>query len=425
MLPRAMKHFYSFLYRRYPFTFAGTLLFLVSLYILSSAFLTGNEYGMILSLLALVLLTILITLSKIQAFRMGRLQINWDAAHPPMARLKGEDQVFYITEAKAFYFFRIHFLLQGTLRAGQNADLFLRTEGAVTAGGELRIPLYFPVSGLLESTGRMLIRDVFGLVRAPFGQEESRQITVLPPVFTDKPVLKYENMASMDTTKKQQSSDEEKYYMREYAPGDRMKDINWKASMRISELITRISPLSPEKSHLMQVEFRHYRDGKQDSAESILHLNYLKSWLLSFLLNMKKRYPDSRFRVLTAGGASHLEDQKDIEAFARTLGELTFVPASGAHLDRDASHQEKFVFITDFDSTLHGILNDNMALKLNIFKTTKARGSKVRRIRFFERNAPELTGGRWLMRRERAGNFHAPPSGSGVIVVEEKIQVKL
>ena len=41
-----------------------------------------------------------------------------------------------------------------------------------------------------------------------------------------------------DTTQRAQTADEEKYFMREYMPGDRMKDINWKASSRLDQLNT-------------------------------------------------------------------------------------------------------------------------------------------------------------------------------------------
>ena len=92
--------------------------------------------------------------------------------------------------------------------------------------------------------------------------------------------------------------------MREYVPGDRMKDINWKATSRLGELITRISPLTQEQTQLLHVVLRRYRRRGGETMTALLHLDFVKSWLLTFLRVVKQQHPEFTFLVDT-GGESH------------------------------------------------------------------------------------------------------------------------
>ena len=58
-----------------------------------------------------------------------------------------------------------------------------------------------------------------------------------------------------------------------------MKDINWKTSSRLNQLITRISPLALDKEMLLQISFRHYKFDTKETLSSTLHLEYLKRGL--------------------------------------------------------------------------------------------------------------------------------------------------
>jgi uncharacterized protein (DUF58 family) len=65
-------------------------------------------------------------------------------------------------------------------------------------------------------------------------------------LFPEKTQIHILPATTQESLRNIQTSDQEKYFMREYIPGDRLKDINWKSSIKLNELITRISPSSPE-----------------------------------------------------------------------------------------------------------------------------------------------------------------------------------
>ena len=110
--------------------------------------------------------------------------------------------------------------------------------------------------------------------------------------------------AGFDTTQRARTSDEEQYFMREYMPGDRMKDINWKATSRLGELITRISPITQEQTQELHVVLRRYRRRGGETLTAVLHLDFIKSWLLTFLRVVKQHHPEYVF-VVDSGGESH------------------------------------------------------------------------------------------------------------------------
>jgi hypothetical protein len=251
-------------------------------------------------------------------------------------------------------------------------------------------------------------------------------LPVLPPIFPDRPSGNIAMMQSFESSQKQQSSDEEKYYMREYMPGDRMKDINWKASFRISEMITRISPMSPEQSKLITIEFRNYSYMKHDSLESIIHLNFLKSWLVSFLYAMKNTYPDYRFRVVTSEGHTLIEDKKDIDRFTRTLAGIFYCdPARDLKADETAS-VERYVFSTPYDRGLAGYLGSHAGIRYHVFRTSfRPVAGKIRRIRFFENAEPGLLPGPWIFRLPGRRDLRPSASARGGVMIEEGIRTTL
>ncbi len=404
----------------YPFTITGSILFLSALYLAGLAFGTSNIYAFLFSALSFLLLFVLAFDGRLQAMRLQTMDVVWEARGGLIARQPEAKQSLHLGEARPHYFYRFHFVIRGTLKAGRNATFLIREEGSSSRGGEIDIPVYFPLCGPVDVTGRLLLRDVFGFTRTRIGRAQPRRFVVQPPLLADKPLPQFRNAASFESSQRFRNSDEEKYYMREYQPGDRLKDLNWKASFRFGEMITRISPKSPEESKLLHLEFRHFHPGAVDTPAALMHLNFLKSWLLAFLFQVKREFPEFRFRVVTADEVYLVESEDDIERFGETLAAIPFV--RGKHVVPVAGSGERFVFSTPFDTGL----NDSIVpgVIFNIFRTNFPSSSEARRVRLLPMEQEHLPiPGPWIFRRESARP--APSVQGGGRFMEEKLKVSL
>lgn len=394
----------NFLDRAYPFTAAGSLLTAAAVYLLGFGFGSGNLIAFILGAFALLLLTILVVDARLQAFRLHQLEPAWESAGGLYARLIDVTQTIHLGEIRPHYFYRFHFLISGELRAGREASLRFSEEAAGSREGAIDMPLYFPVSGVARVRGRLYLKDVFGLTRTRVGLEQERTLHVRPPALPGKPAFSFQNTASLESVKRARASDEEKYYMREYQPGDRLKDINWKASFKINELITRISPRSPDESKLLHVELRNFNAAERDSPEAIMHLNYAKSWLVSFLYQVKREHPDFQFRVVSADWVELIVSDSDIERLSHHLAELDFVKPRA--MPQTQPVQERFVFTTAYDVQL--AQNFDRGATVHLFRTTApgADRSKVRSVRFMPVEYANAWPAPWVFRRA------SPPPGA-------------
>ena len=258
---------------------------------------------------------------------------------------------------------------------GRGAGVRLARSLSFAAAGTHPLPLSLPLCGQLSAQGRFSVRDLFGLTRARFGEEPERSLTVLPAWLSPEPPRLVEPAGGFEDKSLRRASEEEKYFMREYQPGDRFRDINWKVSSRLQELITRISPVTQEKTRLLAVDFRHYRAAGAESLESVLHLDYLKSWLLAFLRGLKSANERLQFRVRTGAGSSLLATEEDIERFAVELSGLHYQSDPGPGVEEAG---ELFVFSTPFDRGLPLFLAARPLARAQVFRTVR-RPAGIRR----------------------------------------------
>ena len=414
----------------YPFTTTGTLLFLAALYLAGYTFGTLNVFSAIFSGLSLFLLFVLVLDGRLQSLRLREPDVVWENSGPLVARMPDAKQRLHLGTVQPHYFYRFHFVIRGPFEAGRGVRFLLREEGASSRGSEIEIPLYFPVAGVARVRGRMYLKDVFGLTRVRLGRDQHRSLYVQPPLLPGKSPMRFRNAASFESTRRQQNADEEKYYMREYQPGDRLKDLNWKASFRIGEMITRIAPKSPEESRLLHVEFRNFSTTELDSPAALLHLNFLKSWLLAFLSQVKREYPEFHFRVVTAREVFLIESETDLHNFATQTAMIHYV--RGGVLPQTTSATEKFIFTGPYDKALTGSLQAGVVY--NVFRTIDARraGSqpqpqtKPRPVRFLPLEHRVPYPGWWLFRRDKKdATLAAAPSVPGGKVLEERLRVSI
>jgi uncharacterized protein (DUF58 family) len=356
--------------RLYPLTLAGTLAAAAAFFLLGRGLAQANPYAVFLALLAAVVLTLLVVAGRLLAAACARRQFQWDCSATLIARRPGTEQAIQAPEARLPPFFRVQFRFSGQLAAGNGAWVRLARSLSFALPGTHPLPLYLPLCGELTARGHFLVRDVFGLTRARFGEELQRFLTVLPAWIAPGPPRLVEPAGGFEDKSLRKASEEEKYFMREYQPGDRFRDINWKVSSRLQELITRISPVTQEKTRLLAVDFRHYRPAGPESLESVLHLDYLKSWLLAFLRGLKAANERLQFRVRTAAGSRLLATAEDIEAFAEELSGLAYQSDPGPGTEEAG---ELFVFSTPFDKGLPLYLAARPLARAQVFRTVRAR----------------------------------------------------
>jgi len=400
----------------YPLTFAGSCVLGLSLYLFYYGALKANAYALFFSVLSLVVLTLLFLDGVFQALRALGIHLMWDSA-PLVSRFPGSFQKVITGQISLHPFYRLHFILTGRLQAGRGAQMFVHSEGVSATGGEILVPVYFPVCGEFFADGRLFIRDIFGFTKARIAYQEGRTVVVRAPFFPMDLPVRLQSIFHTDGAKKKNTSEEEKYYMREYIPGDRLKDINWKASFKIQELITKISPVSPEETRLLHISFRNYAPAGTDTLESIMHLNYLKSWLISFIASVKKEHPDYRFRIATGSGALFVETDADLAGLSRDISALTYAP-EGRHLDESEKNaHEIFIFTTRFDTGLPAYLGLHPHVNFHVFRTNHGKPGRV--IRFFGEDMTCLPGP-WVFR------YGHRPEAPGVraSLVEENLNVK-
>ncbi len=401
---------------RWPLSAAGSLLVALLIPLIVQGLGARNPYALAIGLFGLLTLLLLSIAGRIQANARADLPVQWDSTRPVYARSGACEQRIECARAPMAPFFRMHADLRGSLRVGERARLGVVEEISSRDGSTLPLQLEFPVSGLLELTARLAVKDLFGLTRSRFGADHARSMVVQPAPFPDIKPTPLRAIQGEEETSRHTQSDEERYFMREYAPGDRFRDINWKSSSRLQELVTRISPVTQEKTQVVQVEFRHYIGGSRDSLDTVVHLDFLKSWLLTFLRRQKRDNPKYAFRVLTGRGVFELDSEDDIERFGQDLALIRGQGDPGSDAGRDDGG-EVFVFSTPFDRYLPQALSFYRKAQVWLCRTVTPEG------RDGAKDAVQVPFGAWVLggrsplfpgpwvllrRRERSGPVALP-----------------
>ena len=352
----------------YPFTIPGTVSFGLIMYLIGAGYTQKNPYALFLSFAGLLLLTILIVLTRIQAYRLGKEQLIWDASTAMYAAKEGGMERFYTGGFTAWFFFRVHVCLRGKLVLGDGVSFRVLREHSFTGEGALELPLDFPCTGTYVGEAVYSIKDVFGLVRARAGIPIARSIPVQPSLLPGEIPVHIQISGGEDDTQPRKSSDEEKYYQREYIPGDRFRDINWKATSRIGEMFTRISPVTEEQTKLVLVDFRHFSPELRFTRDHAAHIEYVKRWCVSFLWKVKNKQPEFQFIVHTGYGAFAVETSADVQRLSIGMSGLFFMHDPG--LQKDLSGiGDVYVFTTPFDSSLKRALQEYSGKRVNIMTT--------------------------------------------------------
>ena len=363
--------------RYYPFTVVGTLVFGIGVVFVARGTLVGDVYRMTLGVLAVAAPVVLGVLARVQSGRFTDIDVSWDTSRDTVATMTDPRRWGHmnvgVSGISPWFFYRLHARVSGTVAVGTRARLHFYEDIAVAESRTLRVPLAIPLPGTARLTGRLQVGDVFGLSRANLG-DPTRLSTPVPPGMPRAPQL-IQSVATSgeEESTRTRSPEEERYYMREYIPGDRFRDINWKASSRIRELFTRISPETQEQSRTITIYLRHFADSSRPTLEAIAHGAYIRGWVIAFMRTLMSQEPGISFRVVTARGTTPCVDEDAVDTFAWSIADLGLEPEPPMlEIDRAAAHA--VVFTTPLDRTLDAFAARLPKASVTLFSTQFAGG---------------------------------------------------
>jgi len=272
-------------------------------------------------------------------------------------------------------FFRMHFMVKGKFYPSGNdardhvKESFFGSGCPVSAETSVskretaaEFLLDFPMSGVFNGNGFCRLKDIFGFYSFPCGIPVSRILKVRSsPCFGKKYHVNAQSGA--EDKRNKTSSDEERYYMREYTPGDRFRDINWKSSDKIDTLITRISPDNQEKISRIEIFFRNYGPVNKPSLEALWLLDRAKARLTYFLRSLMEQHQSKFIFCVSSALDAHgnnciweIEDDKDLDYFLEDFAGLSFIPPQN-EITAPQGTGDMYVFSTACDIVLPGFIS--------------------------------------------------------------------
>ena len=382
------------------FTPAGAAFLVIALVILIRSLLARNSYEIALSCAALLLLLFTGIFGVWKSRKFESLEPGWKPPFPMTANA-GEETLITGLDTPVPLFFRLHFIVRGRFfPEGFNNNERLSEDaltGKIFSGGcpvsaetsvprgqtQILLPFDFPMSGIFHGDGFCRLRDIFGFFSFPCGKTQRRTVNIRSaPCFGKNYHINAQSGA--EDRRNKHTTNEERYYMREYTPGDRFRDINWKSSEKVDSLITRISPDNQEKISRIEVYFRNYgpananyrEQGKNKkekrlknkrrrsnnnkpqsiSLEALWLLDRAKARLSHFLRSIMEQNSSFIFSVRTAQGKWEIEDQDDLDAFLEELAGFSFSPPQNEGAAPVSSQGELYVFSTACDFGLPGFI---------------------------------------------------------------------
>ncbi|MDR1933625.1 MAG: DUF58 domain-containing protein [Spirochaetales bacterium] len=352
----------------------GLFVLAAGLWVLARGLAYRDPYEIILAGAALLVWCLLFAVGFCGAKRLDLVQPAWAPPVPLTAGRGGGVHLVTGPEAGSPWFFRLHFLVKGEFLPAADRRFLISAEAV--GGGEAGLSLAFPMSGVFHGAGFLCLRDVFGFFSFVCAQPLHRSFPIQPEAFHKKPLVRIDPFSGAEDKQSRSQNDEERYYMREYAPGDRFRDINWKTSERLATLITRISPHTQEKTRLVHVGFRNYGPAAGATLLSLWLLDRTKARLAMFLRTLKEEHPEFIFHISTATDERTIQSGEEVAAFLDELAAMEYRPAAGSGALQQGG--ELYLFSTAFDTGLPGLLAARAEAPSYVFLTMPARRARLR-----------------------------------------------
>jgi len=322
-----------------PFlTPVGAVVLFASLFILIRSLIARNSYEIVIASGILLLLLIFFIIGVWKSKKLKSSEPGWKPPFPmtanPVFKQTGFANAGDKTQITGLdgnipLFFRLHYFIKGRFFPSGSSSNFIKkcyvsVETSVPQGNNsAELALNFPMSGVFQGEGYCRLRDIFGFFSFHCAVPQSGTIKVRSaPCFGSK--IHINAQSGAEDQRNKPSADVERYYMREYTPGDRLRDINWKSSDKIDTLITRISTDNQEKISRIEVHFRNY--GKIKTLEALWLLDRAKARLSYFLRSIMELNTSFIFDISTANGDWEIKDQNELDVFLEELTAFSFMP---------------------------------------------------------------------------------------------------
>ena len=385
--------------QKQPFTLFGFIFFVVIIFILIRSLSSGNMYEIVLAAGALLFLSGLGFSGLWARRKLTALEPLWKPPVPLTAVMRGNGSgsnaggvgggsssyggnadkwQVSCSVSKLPLFYRLHFLLRGSFLP-QGTSLKTAVFSQCVLGKNMNSAIFnldFPLGGILQGKGSLRLRDVFGIFSFYTGSPYEQVLTVRSSPSENKP-FRIQPASGAEDRRNKSSTDEERYYMREYAPGDRLRDINWKSSEKIDTLITRISPDNQEKVSLIEIVFRNYGP-KNPSIGDLWLLDRAKARLCWFINTLAAELNSLGsgageninyiFHISCEGREWELQSMDEIDSFPGELAALSFAPVNAESPPMPSADKgDIYIFSTSCDTGLPAFLLSKAAQKTTLF----------------------------------------------------------
>ncbi|MFP4383417.1 MAG: DUF58 domain-containing protein [Spirochaetia bacterium] len=362
----------KFFTANFPLTYGGTLFFLIAVITLFSGITRNSSAAALVGFLGLFLLGILLLFSLSAKRRRSAGEVSWFLPNPIRTFSANQKLRVTLPWKNAPMFFRYHHSFFGRNISGTEIIEPFRFGGTSSPGGTFQFTVYFRFSGLLSGYTAVHLRDIFGLTKSLLQVSEKKSVPVVPGIISNIPKESAESSSGTGEDQLKRISEDMKYFMREYIPGDRYRDINWKATLRVEELITRTAPVTNREVKIIPVFLLHActEDAERYRFyEAALHLEATKSWLLTFISRILDEESDYIFDIYTDTRTMRVQDHDDLEMVYQMLGGTGFVRRM--HIQPAELPQGAVIFTTPYQP---GIFSGALPGGCRVMKTVSWNG---------------------------------------------------
>lgn len=172
---------------------------------------------------------------------------------------------------------------------------------------------------LVCRTRRVWVSDYLGLISIPRFWKEQAKITVVPQAAVPNRLPSINQLLSTSSRPKPGGGYAERYELRDYRPGDSLRQIHWKLTAKSNEPIVR-EPQEPDRGAVvLSLDI----SGTPDEIDRILEKTlFLSGWLLRQELHHEVRW------VNALGNVAHpMTDTDQLPGLALALAESSPTPA--------------------------------------------------------------------------------------------------
>jgi len=351
----------------YPLTLGGTIFTALILVTVIRGFIYDSPAAVLVGLLGAFILGVFLILSFGTTRSRRREQCSWSFPSPLRNFIKTQKIRIAVPWKKTPLFFRYHFLVTGRIVSGTGVREPVRITGMSGIPGTQQLPFFFKYSGTFSGYSLVQIRDIFGLTKTALTISENHSFPVIPGLLRTIEKDEAESSAGTGEDKLRKLSDNLKYFMREYIPGDRFRDINWKATVRVEELVTRTSPVTNKEIKIIPVIFWNVVDSsflKKNFFEVSIHLEAAKAWLITFINRLLEDESGFAFDLHAGKDKFRLEHTDDVLKAGELLSKTGFsetVPFTPADMKPGS-----VVFTTAFD---YGLYSKQLPMGSRVMRT--------------------------------------------------------